>query len=63
MTTTLYLIAELTWHIFKIFEGDQQIDECAAYKQHIERNFSVEATCVSRQDNIVIHNDIVYLSS
>jgi len=63
MVTTLYLIAVANWYSLSTFEGSSQIEECIALKQHIEKNFDMEATCVSRQEDILIHNDVVYLSS
>ena len=63
MTTTLYLIAQITWYTFRIFEGEDQIKKCEELKQQLEKRFPVEATCVSRKDNTLIHNNIVYLSS
>ena len=60
MTTTLYLIAQITWHTFRIFEGEDQIEKCEELKQQLEKRFSVEATCVTKSDTILVHNNKVY---
>ena len=61
MTTTLYLIAQLNWYVFKVFEGDQQIAECLSIMAHIEKNFGVEATCISIKGDIVIQDNVAYI--
>jgi len=63
MVTTLYLIAVAAWYSLSTFEGNSQIEECIALKQHIEKNFDMEATCVSRQDNLLIHDSVAYINT
>ena len=61
MTTTLYLVAQLSWHTFRIFEGEDQIEKCEELKQQLEKRFPVEATCISIKGDIVIQDNVAYI--
>ena len=63
MTTTLYLIAQITWHTFRIFEGEDQIEKCKELKQQLEKKFPVEATCVTKSDTMLVHNNKGYFKN
>jgi len=60
MTTVLYLMSLHTWYVFETFTGDYQIDECQKAKKHIELNFDVEATCISRWGDVLLQDDKLY---
>ena len=63
MVTTLYLIAVANWYPLSTFEGNSQIEECIVLKQYVEKNFAIEATCVSRQDNLLIQDSVAYIDT
>ena len=60
MITTLYLITVVSWISFRDFDGEFQARECQKVKEHIERNFEVEGTCVSKDGGVIIHNNRIY---
>jgi len=60
VVTVLYLVSVAAWYAFSEFEGATQIAECSQLKQHIEQNFAVEATCVSRGEHVLIQDTKVY---
>ena len=49
-----------TWYVFDTFSGDYQIDECQKAKKHIELNFDVEATCISRWGDLLLQDNKLY---
>jgi len=60
MTTVLYLISFNAWYVFETFKGDYQIDKCQELRTHIQTNFDVEATCISRWDGILLQDNKIY---
>ena len=54
MITTLYLITIPTWYVFRSFEGTDQLNECAFLKNYLETTYDVEATCLTKTNNILI---------
>ena len=59
MTTTLYLITVANWYAFSNFEGTDQLNECAFLKNYLETTYDVEATCVTKTNNILIKDKVI----
>jgi len=49
-----------TWYVFETFSGDYQIDECQKLRTHIQTAFDVEATCISRWNDILLQDNKIY---
>lgn len=58
--TTLYLITIAVWFDLTVFDGDFHVDDCRAAKTSIEERFDVEAACLTRADDSLIVNEVVY---
>ena len=59
MITTLYLITIPTWYVFRSFEGTDQLNECAFLKNYLEITYDVEATCLTKTNNMLIKDKVI----
>ena len=63
MITTLYIVSMSAWYTLSIFTGDTQIIDCSRLRDRITQEFSIEVTCISKGEHILIQDRKVYLAA
>jgi len=63
MVTTLYVVSMSAWYALSVFIGDTQVKDCSQLRDRIVQEFSIEATCISKGEHILIQDRKVYLAA